>query len=292
MNLNINLNLYKYFYEVAKYNSYTKAAESLLISQPSLSYSIKVLETQLEKKLFIRDNNKIKLTEEGEKLFNMIDNIIKQFGDNNDENDVKGTITLGVRSAFAAKVLPFYINEFNKIHPNLEINFKIDTSSRLLYLLNNKQIDILIDEEKIDNDEVKTILYTNNKTILYTSKENAKNYKKTLTLDDLKKEKICLCKTNINSKKIMDKYQELNYELCPSTPLMLVKIEEDNIFGISPKAIIDKELKSGSIKEVKSELDIPTADMYISYIKRLENSNIRCFIDFFLEHYKKRSENE
>ena len=50
MNLNINLNLYKYFYEVAKYNSYTKAAESLLISQPSLSYSIKVLETQLEKK--------------------------------------------------------------------------------------------------------------------------------------------------------------------------------------------------------------------------------------------------
>ena len=174
MNLNINLNLYKYFYEVAKYNSYTKAAESLLISQPSLSYSIKVLESQLEKKLFIRDNNKIKLTEEGEKLFNMIDNIIKQFGDNNDENDVKGTITLGVRSAFAAKVLPFYINEFNKIHPNLEINFKIDTSSRLLYLLNNKQIDILIDEEKIDNDEVKTILYTNNKTILYTSKENAK----------------------------------------------------------------------------------------------------------------------
>ena len=45
MNLNINLNLYKYFYEVAKYNSYTKAAESLMISQPSLSYSIKVLET-------------------------------------------------------------------------------------------------------------------------------------------------------------------------------------------------------------------------------------------------------
>ena len=292
MNLNINLNLYKYFYEVAKYNSYTKAAESLLISQPSLSYSIKVLETQLEKKLFIRENNKIRLTKDGEELFDMIDMIVKQYSDSNNNNDVKGVLTLGVRSAFAAKVLPFYINEFNKIHPNLEINFKIDTSERLLNLLNNKQIDILIDEQKIDDEEIKSILYVHNKTILYTTKDNAKNYKKKLTLDDLKKEKICLCKPNLNSKKIMEKYPELNYELCPTTPLMLVKIADNDIFGISPKAIIDMELKNGTLKEVNNELDIPTTDMYISYIKRLESNNMRCFIDFFLEHYKKRSENE
>ena len=53
MNNNINLNLYKYFYEVAKYESFSKAANSLMISQPSLSYSIKVLEEQLNKQLFI-----------------------------------------------------------------------------------------------------------------------------------------------------------------------------------------------------------------------------------------------
>ncbi len=292
MNLNINLNLYKYFYEVAKYNSYTKAAESLLISQPSLSYSIKVLETQLEKKLFIRENNKIELTKDGEELFNMIDNIIKKYGETDDDNDIKGTITLGVRSAFAAKVLPFYINEFNKIHPNLEVNFKIDHSQKLLNLLNSKQIDILIDEQNIENDEIKSILYSQNKAILYTSKENAKNYTKSLNIDELKKEKIYLCKSNINSNRIMDKYPELNYELCSSTPLMLVKIEDEKVFGISPKAIVDHELKNGTIKEIKNDLDIPAANMYISYIKRLENNNMRCFIEFFLEHYKKRSENE
>ena len=73
---------------------------------------------------------------------------------------------------------------------------------------------------------------------------------------------------------------------------MLVKIADNDIFGISPKAIIDMELKNGTLKEVNNELDIPTTDMYISYIKRLESNNMRCFIDFFLEHYKKRSENE
>lgn len=292
MNLNINLNLYKYFYEVAKYNSYTKAAESLLISQPSLSYSIKVLETQLEKKLFIRENNKIKLTKDGEELFDMIDKIIKEYSSDTNDNDVKGKLTLGVRSAFAAKILPFYINEFNKIHPNLEIEYVIEKSDRLLNLLNSKQIDIMIDEQKVDDDVIKSILYVHNKTVLYTSKENAKNYRKTLTLEELKKEKICVCKNNINTQEIMNKYPDLNYILCPSTPLMLVKIEEDNLFGISPKAIVEGDLKNGTIKEIKNDLDIPTANMYISYIKRLENNNIRCFIDFFLEHYKKRSENE
>ena len=148
MNLNINLNLYKYFYEVAKYNSYTKAAESLMISQPSLSYSIKVLETQLEKKLFVRENNKIKLTNDGENLYNRLDQIFKQFEDTNENDDYKGKVTLGVRSAYAFKVLPFYIYEFSKLHPNLEIDFIIGRSEKLLSLLENKQIDILIDEKK------------------------------------------------------------------------------------------------------------------------------------------------
>ena len=68
--MNINLNLYKYFYEVAKYNSYTKAANALMISQPSLSYSVKVLENQLNTKLFTKNNNKIQLTESGKKYMN------------------------------------------------------------------------------------------------------------------------------------------------------------------------------------------------------------------------------
>ena len=59
--MNINLNLYKYFYEVAKHDSFTKAAEELMISQPSLSYSVKVLEEQLDYKLFNRNKGKILL---------------------------------------------------------------------------------------------------------------------------------------------------------------------------------------------------------------------------------------
>ena len=288
MNLNINLNLYKYFYEVAKYNSYTKAAESLMISQPSLSYSIKVLETQLEKKLFSRENNKIKLTDDGENLYNRLDTIFKQFEEVNDNDDYTGKITLGVRSAYAFKVLPFYINEFNKIHPNLEIDFIIGTSERLLTLLENKKIDVLIDEQKIDEDGYKSILQTQNKVLLITTKEKAKKIKEdVITLDYLRDKKIEIVKKNYITKEIKTMYTDLNYDEVLSTPLMLINLEKNNSFGLSPEAVIKKELDSGDIVKLETDFMIPDANVYLSYIKRLENKNLRCIIDFFIEHQGK-----
>lgn len=288
MNLNINLNLYKYFYEVAKYNSYTKAAESLMISQPSLSYSIKVLETQLEKKLFIRENNKIKLTDEGEDLYNRLDAIFKQFEEVKNEDDYRGKITLGVRSAYAFKILPNYINELNKIHPNLEIDYIIAKSEKLLSLLENKQIDILIDEQRIDTEGYKSILQTKNKMILFTTKEKAKKIKKdVITLDYLKDKKIGIVKKNLVTKEIESLYPKLNYNEALSSPLMLIDVEKNDDFGISPISVIRKEIERGELVQLDTDFIIPDANIYLSYIKRLENKNIKCVIDFFVEHQGK-----
>ena len=71
---NIDLNTYKTFYAVAKYESFSKAASELYISQPAVSYSIKKLEEELNTKLFVRLNKGIKLTDAGEKLKFYVEN--------------------------------------------------------------------------------------------------------------------------------------------------------------------------------------------------------------------------
>ena len=53
MSLEKNWDLYKTFYMVAKCSSFSKAAEKLYVTQPSISYSIKQLETNLNTKLFL-----------------------------------------------------------------------------------------------------------------------------------------------------------------------------------------------------------------------------------------------
>ena len=67
--MNINLELYKVFYYVAKNESVSRAANELLISQPAISKSIKTLEEQINTNLFIRKRDGVELTEAGETIY-------------------------------------------------------------------------------------------------------------------------------------------------------------------------------------------------------------------------------
>ncbi len=65
----VNYNHVYYFYEVARFNSITKAAEHLRLSQPSLSIQIKTLEQQLGFKLIEKKGRNIVLTDWGQRLY-------------------------------------------------------------------------------------------------------------------------------------------------------------------------------------------------------------------------------
>ena len=70
--MNINLELYKVFYYVAKNESITRAANELAISQPAISKSIKTLENQINTSLFVRKRDGVTLTEAGETIYKKI----------------------------------------------------------------------------------------------------------------------------------------------------------------------------------------------------------------------------
>ena len=76
-NQNINLNLYRIFYCVAKEKSITKASKKLFISQPAISKSIKKIESDLNTVLFIRNLNGVSLTEQGKVLYFYIEKAYK-----------------------------------------------------------------------------------------------------------------------------------------------------------------------------------------------------------------------
>ena len=75
-NLNINFNLYKSFYYVAKYEGFTKSSYHASLSQSSLSSNIKKLEEELETLLFNRNGSKIALTQTGRELYDKLEDIL------------------------------------------------------------------------------------------------------------------------------------------------------------------------------------------------------------------------
>lgn len=73
----MNLHHLRYFQAVANLQSFTKAAEFLYISQPTLSYAINALEKELGVNLIVRNGRSAALTEEGKVFLAHVDTALK-----------------------------------------------------------------------------------------------------------------------------------------------------------------------------------------------------------------------
>lgn len=121
-----NLELYKVFYYVAKNKSITQAANELMVSQPAVSKSIKVLEQDLSTQLFNRNKDGVSLNNAGELLFNKIKEamelIISAEEDIDSLNNMEqGTINIGAGNTIMQRYLMPYIKEFHDLYPNINV---------------------------------------------------------------------------------------------------------------------------------------------------------------------------
>lgn len=121
-----------YFQKAAEKQHLTKVAEELHISQPSLSRTIKTLETDLGAPLFERSGRNIVLTRYGEILLRHTEKIMEELRAAEKEiEDMKGAQQPTVSfSLFAAsKLIPGFLMEFRRLHPNIHLEIlqqKID----------------------------------------------------------------------------------------------------------------------------------------------------------------------
>lgn len=147
--MDINYELYKVFYKVAKTLSFSEASKELFISQSAVSQSIKVLEKRLNQTLFIRSTKKVKLTKEGEMLFKHIEpaiNLISRGENQIFEANVLGggQLRIGASDTICRYFLVPYLNEFHKKYPKVHIKVTNGTSLQCVDLLESNQVDIII----------------------------------------------------------------------------------------------------------------------------------------------------
>ena len=146
----------KYVYEVYKEKSFSKAAQNLYISQPSLSARIKKIEQRLGSPLFDRSTTPIRLTEVGEAYIKAAEEIsqIEQQMENyiNNLNTLRsGHLSMGGSNLFAAYVLTPMITRFKQTYPEVTIKLTEGNTDQLELLLSNNTLDFVIDYYHYDN---------------------------------------------------------------------------------------------------------------------------------------------
>ena len=209
----INLNLYKVFYEVSKYGSFSKTAEFTYTTESAISKSIKKLEEDLETKLFYRKSNGIELTEKGRELLYYVE---KSYGNLltaerlmlESENLERGKLNIGLPSYISSFFFFDKIIDFHKKYPNIEISLMNGSRDYLLGLLDKHQVDFIVYSSPIVHDiknpDLEVIdLYHVNYTF-FCKKEDYNKYKNIKSIKDLKDIPLVLPVPGTNHRKHLD----------------------------------------------------------------------------------------
>jgi DNA-binding transcriptional LysR family regulator len=153
----------QYFIEVAKYNSFTRAAEQLFITQPTISKMIKNLEDELGLTLFNRSRKKLILTDAGKIIFEQAKLVDKAFHNIETEMDnllelKKGHIRIGLPPIFDPTLFPKLVGSFHEKYPAISFELMESGSKKIEEDVENHQLDIGV-----------VVLPTNNKVFEYFS---------------------------------------------------------------------------------------------------------------------------
>lgn len=144
--MDINLEYYKIFYYVTKYQSITQAAEVLSISQPAVSQAVKNLEKALGCKLFVRMAKGVRLTSEGEVLFSFVskgyESILAGERKLSEILDLEGgEICIGASDMTLQFYLLSYLERFHEKYPDIKVTVTNAPTPETLGYLEDGRID-------------------------------------------------------------------------------------------------------------------------------------------------------
>lgn len=125
----------------------SRASERLYISQPALTYRLKNLEKEFGTRLFFKIKGGIEFTSEGIHLVEYSEEMINKLQKTKDfminmQNEVKGTLRLGVSSNFAQYKLPKILKKFSTKFPNVQFNINTGWSTDIINLLNSATVQL------------------------------------------------------------------------------------------------------------------------------------------------------
>lgn len=291
--MNINLELYKVFYYVAKNESITRAANELSISQPAISKSIKTLEEQINTPLFIRKRDGVSLTEAGESIYNKIKEAIELI--DSAEDDIKsltnlesGSINIGASKTIIHEYLMPHIKKFHKEYPNINIRIFTDKTSELIKKAKMGLVDVIFTNMPYNfPNDFETIKIMGLHDCLVANESFNYLKGKKITKNDLEKLPLLVLTKGATTRIRLDDYcVENNITIHPEMEFgsnTLIKEFTEAGFGIGmlTKEHVKKELESNELFEL--DIELPLKEKYLGLVvdsARKSNVIIKSFITF------------
>lgn len=136
----------RYFITTCNFNNISKTAAFYHVSQPAVSNAIKEMEEEFGVRLFVRNNNRLVITEEGRFFLKYATGIIEKVDETEalmkDHGKQKKLLTVGVPPIIGTFLFPNLVNGFMKENPNVQFSITETGSLKVLSLVETNQVDL------------------------------------------------------------------------------------------------------------------------------------------------------
>lgn len=288
--MDVNFELYKVFYVVANNKSISKGAEELMISQPAVTQSIKMLEGQLGVTLFVRTKKGVILTDEGNELYKYVKEGMSYFVNGyNTVSSLKnlnsGVLKIGASTSVTEHFLMPLLKEFHRLYPNVEVKIVNLLTEVLIKELRNGNVDIVVgSNNSIDRDldfhvvsEIKDIFVSNKKL--------------ELSVDELFNEKIIIqTAPSVSRNSFNEVIKKNNINFTPymevvSHHLVTELVKSGMGIGVVTKEYVLEDLKNNNLYEVDVNFLLPTRKLGYTLPKNtIPSYRVKAFIELLKKY--------
>lgn len=183
----------KYFVEVVEQNNFTKAAEKLFISQPALSKSIQALEKELEVTLLHRDPRELKLTSEGQLVYQYAQDVLNYCHTRTAElfsrlNHKRGTLRFGLPPSAGNVCFSKIIYQYTTKYAHVDLQIIEETSKKIEEMVADDRLDLGVVVEPFSNPQMELTTVFRSEAVLAVSQEHRFAGRKEIDFVELKDE--------------------------------------------------------------------------------------------------------
>ncbi|MDH5649844.1 MAG: LysR family transcriptional regulator [Gammaproteobacteria bacterium] len=291
------------FHTVARLLSFTKAAETLHMTQPAVTFQIRQLEEHFNTRLFDRTHNRISLTAAGERVFDYADKIIALYNEMDSKvreltGDVSGILIIGASTTIAEYVLPNLIGEFKERCPSVNIRLSVSNSLGVVHMVENNTVDVGIVESPISNKNLITDVCWHDKLVCICAPQHPIAKKTSISAKELTELPYISREEGSGTRDFIQAYlsesgvhpQDLHVSLEVGSPEAAKSAVEAGLgVAIVSSATIRKEVKLGTLVAVLLD---PPLERPFSIVYQRQKFRLRAmeeFMDFAHEHCEKRA---
>lgn len=165
------------FLTVVEKKSFSKAAKSLFLTQPAVSFQIQMLEEYYGTRLFDRVSRNIILTEAGHLLLKYANEMSRLQAELEKEmqdltSTIKGKLKIGASTTIGEYIAPYILGTFKKMYPEVELSLEVSNSEDIEASIHDTTLDIGLVEGPPIGKDLESLPFIKDQLVLITSKEH------------------------------------------------------------------------------------------------------------------------